>query len=153
MGRTNPTFRDLLRALETRWADYRRALRYDDQAHFDRLFEHAAAHADAAGYLNPGDPMEPVLVSMLLEQQKAIDRLRDRLAAVEAAAGVETTAGVEAPAGGASEGTADSAATEVTEVTGVSEGTEAPADPATPATDGPRPQQPDRPPGPAGDPP
>lgn len=72
MGRTNPTFRDLLRALEHRWDDYRRALRRRDQAHYDALFEHAANHADAAGYLNPSEPMYPILLSMLLEHEKQL---------------------------------------------------------------------------------
>lgn len=85
MGRTNPTFRNLLEAIETRWADYRRALRRRDQPAFDRLFEHAHAHADAAGYLNGPDPMIPVLVSMLLEHEKRLAELDERVAAVEAA--------------------------------------------------------------------
>lgn len=86
MGRTNPTFRDLLRAVETRWDDYRRALRHDDQQHYDQLFEYAAEHADAAGYLNPSEPTHPILLSMLLEQQKAIHRLEERVATLERAA-------------------------------------------------------------------
>jgi len=31
MGRTNPTYRDALRAIEERWAEFRRALRRRDQ--------------------------------------------------------------------------------------------------------------------------
>lgn len=78
MGRTNPTFRLLLRGIEDRWQAYRRALRRPDQQHFDRLFEHAAAHADAAGYLNYDDPMVPVLVSIVLEQEKRIEKLEEQ---------------------------------------------------------------------------
>ncbi len=52
MGRTNTTYRDLLRAMESRWQEYRRALRHADQAIFDRLFEYARAHADASGVQN-----------------------------------------------------------------------------------------------------
>lgn len=79
MGRTNPTFRNLLEATEERWESYRRALRRRDQPHFDRLFEHAHAHADAAGYLNTDDPMYPILVSMLLEHQRRISELEAAL--------------------------------------------------------------------------
>ena len=84
MGRTNPTFRNVLAAVKTRWSDYRRALRRQDQPHYDRLFEYADAHADAAGYLNADDPMDPVLVSMLLEQQKRIAELDERVEELEA---------------------------------------------------------------------
>lgn len=78
MGRTNATFRHLLEGIRERWRGYRRALRARDQPHYDRLFEHADAHADASGYRNPEDPMDAVLLSMLLEHEK-------RLAALEAA--------------------------------------------------------------------
>ena len=84
MGRTNPTFRNLLEAVRTRWSDYRRALRRRDRPHYDRLFEYADAHADAAGYLNADDPMDPILLSMLLEQQKRIADLEARIDDLEA---------------------------------------------------------------------
>jgi hypothetical protein len=79
MGRTNPTYRDTLRVMESRWDDYRRALRYADQDVFDRLFESARAHADASGLQNHRFVEIPALVSMLLEQQKQIEDFEDRL--------------------------------------------------------------------------
>ena len=83
MGRTNTTYRDLLQAMESRWQEYRRALRYDDQGVFDRLFEYARAHADASGVQNHQFVEIPALVSMLIEQQKLIEDLEDRLDHVE----------------------------------------------------------------------
>lgn len=79
MGRSNPTYRDRLNAIEDDWQDYRRALRRERQPHFDALFEAARQHADAAGNLNPHDPMHPVFVSMLLEQQRCIENLQRRV--------------------------------------------------------------------------
>lgn len=79
MGRTNPTYRMQLRRLEHQWRPYRRSLRADDQPHFDRLFEHAQTHADAAGQLNPTHPMIAALVSVALEQEKRITELEARL--------------------------------------------------------------------------
>jgi hypothetical protein len=81
VGRTNATFRHLLQGIRERWRDYRRGLRARDQPHFDRLFEHADAHADASGYRNPEDPMDAVLLSMLLEHEKRLAALEDGMAA------------------------------------------------------------------------
>ena len=72
MGRTNPTYRDTLRGLEKQWQPYRRALRQHDQPHFDRLFEYARAHADAAGYLNHHLAELPLLLSVLIEQERRL---------------------------------------------------------------------------------
>ena len=83
MGRSKPTVRNYLDGLEDDWQPYRRTLRRRDQAHFDRLFEHARGHADAATQLDPADPRLAALFSMLLAHQREIDALRERLAAVE----------------------------------------------------------------------
>lgn len=91
MGRTNPTFRGILQSVEERWQRYRRALRHDDQAYFDALFEYAHAYADAAGYLNRESPLLPILFSISLGQEKRrqqlearVDELEGRVAALEA---------------------------------------------------------------------
>lgn len=80
MGRTNPTFRDVLARLEDDWQPYRRGLRRADQPVFDRLFEHARRHADACGLQNHPDPLVPVLLSVTLEQAKRTDALEARIA-------------------------------------------------------------------------
>lgn len=79
MGRTNPTFRDVLQTIENDWADYRRALRRPDQQRFDRLFEDARQFADAGGYLNPQNPMSTVLFSICLAQEQRIEDLEAEL--------------------------------------------------------------------------
>jgi len=79
VGRTNPTYRDTLRHLEEGWSDYRRGLRYRDKEHFDRLWEHAAQFADAAGYHNSTRPMDLVLVSIALAQERRIAELEASL--------------------------------------------------------------------------
>jgi hypothetical protein len=83
LGRTNPTYRDTLRALEENWQQYRRALRRVDKPHFDRLFEHAREHADAAGYLNHHEPEVTLLVSVVLEQEKRMGELHARIRTLE----------------------------------------------------------------------
>lgn len=79
MGRTNPTFRDRLSALEDEWTSYRRGLRHQDQQPFDRLWGAARAHADAGGLQNAPDPIHTVLLSICLEQEKAITALKSRI--------------------------------------------------------------------------
>lgn len=96
MGRTNPTFRMLLEAVKRRWGDYRRALRRRDKSHFDQLFEYADRHADAAGYLNTDDEMDPILFSMLLEQEKRIAELEEHVVALADGTGGDE-AGSECP--------------------------------------------------------
>lgn len=83
MGRPNPTFRDLLRAMEERWSDYRHGLRHRDQERFDRLFVDAAEYADAAGYLNHNEPFQPVLFSICLAQQRRLADLQQRVTDLE----------------------------------------------------------------------
>ena len=85
MGRTNPTYRDALRAIEDRWADFRRALRRRDQPHFDQLFEYAREHADASGLLNHQNPLVPALFSIDLEQEARLDTHEERIEELEAA--------------------------------------------------------------------
>lgn len=84
MGRTNPTYRDALRAIEKRWADFRRALRRRDQPRFDRLFAYAREHADASGLLNHQNPLLPTLLGIDLEQEARLDNHEDRLDQLEA---------------------------------------------------------------------
>jgi len=84
VGRTNPTYRDAIQALEQRWDNFKRALRRRDQSRFERLFEYAQAHADAGGYLNHDEPLFPILLSVDLEQETRLDELEDRITALEA---------------------------------------------------------------------
>lgn len=79
MGRTNPTYRDWLRAFEGRYGPYRRGLRRRDQPHLDRLFEQAADHADAAGLANDTDPEVAALLSMLVAHERRIADLEREL--------------------------------------------------------------------------
>ena len=84
MGRTNPTYRDALRAIQERWQDFRRALRRRDQPRFDQLFTYAREHADASGLLNHQNPLLPALLSIDLEQESRIDEHEERLRELEA---------------------------------------------------------------------
>lgn len=77
MGRTNPTYRDLVGRFERQLQPYRRGLRAADQTRFDRLFDRARDHSDAATFQNATDPSTMVLLSMLLAHERRLDRLDD----------------------------------------------------------------------------
>lgn len=86
MGRTVLPYSQIWEEERRRWQKFRRALRKGDQAHFDRLFELARLHLQAGVYAAQPCPLESMLLSMLLEHQKALATLEERLRRLEAAA-------------------------------------------------------------------
>ena len=93
MGRTVPTFRQLIDEAIARWSKFRRALRREDQEHFDRLFRCVRSYTQAATYQANDNPMEAILLSIALDQEKRLDvlertvQLPETLALQESAAG------------------------------------------------------------------
>ena len=79
MGRTVPTFRQLIDQAVERWAKFRRALRREDQEHFDRLFLRVRSYTQAATYQASDNPMEAILLSIALDQEKRLRALEQRL--------------------------------------------------------------------------
>ncbi|MHB8412521.1 MAG: hypothetical protein ACYDDI_11335 [Candidatus Acidiferrales bacterium] len=75
MGRTIPTFVQLVEQTTQRWAKFRRALRREDQAHFDRLFQRVRFYTQAATYQCSDNPMEAIFLSVALDQEKRIAAL------------------------------------------------------------------------------
>ena len=71
MGRTLASFNPLVKVLkEEDWGKFRRALRKEDQALLDELFERARYHAGPAAYASRPNPMEPIFLGMLIELLK-----------------------------------------------------------------------------------
>lgn len=56
--------------------DFRRALRRRDREAFDRLMDMARVHAAASTAAAAIDPMDTIVLSILIEQQKQIDDLK-----------------------------------------------------------------------------
>jgi len=78
MGRTVPTYRQAAESTFRNWNDFRRALSQDDRDAFDRLSDKVRLHASAASVAAFLDPLEGVLLSILLEQEKELERLRKK---------------------------------------------------------------------------
>ncbi len=73
MGRTVPTFVQLIEQNAERWKKFRRALRREDQSHFDRLFVRVRCYTQAATYQAHDNPLEAILLSLALDQEKRLD--------------------------------------------------------------------------------
>ncbi len=87
MGRTVPTFRQLIDDAIARWSKFRRALRREDQEYFDRLFRRVRSYTQAATYQASDNPMEAILLSIALDQEKRLDVLERAVQPPEPGAG------------------------------------------------------------------
>lgn len=77
MGRTLATANQLILEEQQAYADFRRALRKEDQRAFDALFAHARLHTAAISQASHALPFETILLAMLLELWKELEHLRN----------------------------------------------------------------------------
>ncbi len=77
MGRTVPSFRMLLEEIIVELSIFRRALHGEDKAAFDRLMNKARKHASSCTVAPTLDPMDAVFLSVLVEQEKELNSLRE----------------------------------------------------------------------------
>jgi hypothetical protein len=75
MGRTVPTFVQLIEQAMAHWLKFRRALRREDQQYFDKIFRRVRWYTQAATYQCNDSPMEAILLSIALDQEKRLDSL------------------------------------------------------------------------------
>ncbi len=79
MGRTLATANQIITSEETALANFRRTLRRADQRLLDGLFAAARLHTAAISQANHILPFEAILLAMLLEQAREVDRLKQLL--------------------------------------------------------------------------
>jgi hypothetical protein len=79
MGKTVPSFRMALESEIGSWSRYRKALKRGDRRVFDEIMGHSRMHASASSNAVRTSPVEAMILSILIEQQKAISRLRREL--------------------------------------------------------------------------
>lgn len=79
MERTDLPFSQILEQEVQEWKKFRRALRKEDQQFLDRLFEKATLHVQAGAEASRPWPFETILISILLEHEKALVELRSKL--------------------------------------------------------------------------
>jgi hypothetical protein len=90
MGRTVLPYSQVLEREYQDWKKFRRGLRREDQTVLDRLFDLARLHVQAGVYASRPWPLETILISILVEQEKALAVLRARLKGLEDAVGKKT---------------------------------------------------------------
>jgi hypothetical protein len=79
MGRTVPTFTNLIDAELASWSKFRRGLRKDDQDVFDEVFRASKRHLAENFYAMRAVPFESMMMSIIIEQQKTIQRLEKEI--------------------------------------------------------------------------
>lgn len=85
MGRTVLPIAQVIQREREEWSKFRRVLRKQDQQAFDDMFDLAKYHSAAFAYASRPVPTEPVFMSILLEHQKTIAKLRKRIERLEKA--------------------------------------------------------------------
>jgi hypothetical protein len=83
MGRTVMTFTNIIESEMESWSKFRRGLRKEDQELFDGVFRAARMHLAENFYAMRTIPFESIMMSIVLEQAKAISALRERIATLE----------------------------------------------------------------------
>lgn len=75
MGRTVPTFTNIIDDELASWSKFRRGLRIEDQEVFDEIFRAAKLHLAENFYAMRAIPFESIIISVVLEQAKRIRTL------------------------------------------------------------------------------
>ena len=79
MGRTVLPFTQELYREEASWAPFRRALRREDRELLDELFSAARHHTAACAFAGRAVPFEAILLSMLVEERRAVRELERKV--------------------------------------------------------------------------
>ena len=79
MGRTLPTTTQIILDEQQAFANFRRALRREEQQIFDAMFAGARKHVMAINQADHVLPFEAILLAMQLELMREVIRLKEQL--------------------------------------------------------------------------
>jgi hypothetical protein len=88
MGETVESYRMALEGEISRWSGFARALRKDDREAFEELIDMCRGLASEAGNATNPIPFEPMVMSLLLTQQKRIRTLEKKIGIKQQIAGI-----------------------------------------------------------------
>jgi hypothetical protein len=83
MGKTLPPFSSLIEQERRRWVPFKKALPKANQALFDRLFDCAKLHIQAGVMVARPWAFGTIVMAIVLEQQKQMERLQSLLDELE----------------------------------------------------------------------
>jgi hypothetical protein len=83
MGKTVETYRLALDTEIQTWNGFTKALRSDDREAFEQMTDACRNHASAGSNATRPEVFEPMVMSILLEQQKKLLRLEKELLAIK----------------------------------------------------------------------
>ncbi|HVP16063.1 MAG TPA: hypothetical protein VMT42_01705 [candidate division Zixibacteria bacterium] len=83
MGKTVESYRLALDTEIQSWNGFVKALRTDDRDAFEQMADACRNHASAGSNATRPEVFEPMVMSILLEQQKRLKRLEKELVAIE----------------------------------------------------------------------
>ena len=83
MGRTLPTFRFALEKELHLWDNFRRGMRLEKQKYLDDIFRFARLYSDTSSLVSPIIISEGIFLPALIEQQKMIFELTERIKKLE----------------------------------------------------------------------
>jgi len=83
MGRTVPTFTNIIDSELASWSKFRRGLPRDDQGAFDEIFRAAKRRLASNFYAMRTIPFESIIMSMIIEQERELAQLRRKVARLE----------------------------------------------------------------------
>ena len=83
VGKTVESYRIALDTEIQSWNGFARALRTDDREVFEQMTDACRNHASAGSNATRPEVFEPMVMSILLEQQKKLSRLEKELDAIK----------------------------------------------------------------------
>ena len=83
MGKTVESYRLALDTEFQSWSGFVKALRADDRSAFEQMTDACRNHASAGSNATRPEIFEPMIMSILLEQQKKLNRLEKGLVAIK----------------------------------------------------------------------
>lgn len=83
MGRTVPTFREILEKEKKKWREFKKSLKKSERKNFEKLLEDCELHVSASSQVKSPNPFREMILSILLEQEKEIDSIKKKLDKLE----------------------------------------------------------------------
>ena len=87
MGRTVLTFRKILERERKKWKRFKDALGENERKAFERMLEDCEQHVSASSQSKSPNPFREMIMSILLEQRKEIDSIKDEIERLDEKAG------------------------------------------------------------------